>query len=216
MKGKLVLGMSLLITIIFLSGCGKSVEEGLYNKLEKTIEIESSEASKKLTELEIKDKELLNEIASFTDQELDKVNKKSDEAIEINENLKETLKEEEKTFNKSKKAFEKSESSINKLEEDSEKELGLEMYEVMMNRYDTYDKLSEEYEVAIDEKIKFYKLMKEEGAEQEKVLKQVEQINKHNEKIIKLNNTINEETEKYNALKKDLYKKMDLNIEFNE
>lgn len=193
-----------------------SVEEGLYNKLEKTIEIESSEASKKLTELEIKDKELLNEIASFTDQELDKVNKKSDEAIEINENLKETLKEEEKTFNKSKKAFEKSESSINKLEEDSEKELGLEMYEVMMNRYDTYDKLSEEYEVAIDEKIKFYKLMKEEGAEQEKVLKQVEQINKHNEKIIKLNNTINEETEKYNALKKDLYKKMDLNIEFNE
>lgn len=218
MKSKLVVGVSLLIIIFSLSGCGESVEEKLYNKLEETIEIEaeSAETSKNITELEIKDKELLNEIAEYTDKQLDEANKKSDEAIEINEKLKESLQEEESKFAEAKSEFEKSESLIDKLEEKNEKELGSEMYDVMIKRYETYDKLAEEYEVAIDEKIEFYKLMKKEDTEEEPLLNQVEKINKHNEKIIELNTTINEYTEEYNGLKKELYEKMDLNIEYND
>lgn len=218
MKSKIVVGMSLLIIIISLSGCGESVEEKLYNKLEKTVEIESesTETSKNITELEIKDKELLNEIADYTDKQLDEANKKSDEAIEINEKLKESLQEEESKFAEAKSEFEKSESLIDKLEEKNEKKLGSEMYDVMIKRYDSYDKLAEEYEVAIDEKIKFYKLMKKEDTEEEIILNQVEEINRHNEEIIELNTTINEYTEEYNALKKELYEKMDLNIEYND
>ncbi|HLR60148.1 MAG TPA: YkyA family protein [Pseudogracilibacillus sp.] len=218
MKSKLAVGISLLIIIISLSGCGESVEEKLYNKLEKTVEIESesTETSKNIAELEIKDKELLNEIADYTDKQLDEANKKSDEAIEINEKLKESLQEEESKFAEAKSEFEKSESLIDKLEEKNEEELGSEMYDVMIKRYETYDKLSEEYEVAINEKIEFYKLMKKEDTEEEPLLNQIEKINKHNEEIIELNTTINEYTEEYNALKKELYEKMDLNIEYND
>lgn len=209
--------MSLLTTIVFLSGCGESVEEKLYTTLEETVEIEeSNETSKKLNELEIKDKKLLNEIASLTDEKLEEINKKSEEAIEINKDLKEALEEEKTTFDEAEKEFEKSESLINKIEEDSEKELALEMYEVMIDRYATYDELAKEYEVTIDERIKFYGLMKEEDVEEEKALKQVEQINKHNEQIIKLNNRVNENTEKYNVLKKELYGTIDLNIEYKD
>src|SRR5699024_9904265 len=153
LKSKIFIGISMLITMIFLSGCSESVEESIYNNLEETIEIESSEASEKISRLEKKDKEILDTIISLNEAELDKRKKQK--------------KKEKKKYKKKKKKLEKSEKQINKLEEETEKELGLEMYEVMMNRYDTYDKLSDIYDKAIEEKIDFYNLMKEEDVKEE-------------------------------------------------
>src|SRR5699024_51680 len=197
LKSKIFIGISMLITMIFLSGCSESVEESIYNNLEETIEIEASEASEKITQL-------------------DKIKDKADEDIKVNEDLKEALNEEETNFKEAKEKFEKSEKQINKLEEETEKELGLEMYEVMMNRYDTYDKLSDIYDKAIEEKIDFYNLMKEEDVKEETILEQVEVVNKNNEEIINLNNKMNEYTETYNELKKEFYKEIDLNVEFKD
>src|SRR5699024_12493858 len=106
----------------------------------------------------------------YYDLELDKIKDKADEAIKVNEDLKEALNEEETNFKEAKEKFEKSEKQINKLEEETEKELGLEIYEVMMNRYDTYDKLSDIYDKAIEEKIDFYNLMQEEDETEEILL----------------------------------------------
>ena len=216
LKSKLFIGISMLITMILLSGCGESVEESIYNNLEETIDIESSEASEKISQLEKQDKELLDTVISFNDEELDKINDKADEAIKVNEDLKEALNEEEANFKEAKEKFEKSEKQINKLEEETEKELGLEMHEVMMNRYDTYDKLSDIYDKAIEEKINFYNLMKEEDVKEETILEQVEVVNKNNEEIMNLNNKMNEYTETYNGLKKEFYKEIDLNVEFKD
>src|SRR5699024_7108646 len=193
--------------------------------LEETIEIESSEASEKIPQLEKQDKELLDTVISFNEEELDKIKekadeaikvnedlkealneeeenikeakeklekkekqkKKTDEAIKINEDLKEALNEEEENFKETKKKFEKNEKQIKKLEEETEKELGLEMYEVMMSRYDTYNKLSDIYDKAIEEKIDFYNLMKEEDVKEEKILEHVEVVNKNKEEFINLN-----------------------------
>src|SRR5690625_4955633 len=215
LKSKIFIGISMLITMIFLSGCSESVEESIYNNLEETIEIESSEASEKISQLEKQDKEHLDTVISFNEEELDKIKDKADEAIKVNEDLKEALNEEETNFKEAKEKFEKSEKQINKLEEETEKELGLEMYEVMMNRYDTYDKLSDIYDKAIEEKIDFYNLMKEDVKE-ETILEQVEVVNKNNEEIINLNNKMNEYTETYNELKKEFYKEIDLNVEFKD
>src|SRR5699024_31108 len=138
LKNKIFIGISMLITMILLSGCGESVEESIYNNLEETIEIESSEASEKIPQLEKQDKELLDTVISINEEELDKIKEKAEEAIKVNEDLKKALNEEEKNFKEAKEMFEKSEKQIKKLEGETEKELGLEMYEVMMNRYDTY------------------------------------------------------------------------------
>src|SRR5699024_9553249 len=159
------------------------VEESIYNNLEETIEIESSEASEKISQLEKQDKELLDTVISFNEEELDKIKDKADEAIKVNEDLKEALNEEETNFKEAKEKY--------------EKKLGLEMYVVMMNRYDTYDKLSDIYDKAIEEKIDFYNLMKEEDVKEETILEQVEVVNKNNEEIINLNNKMNEYTETY-------------------
>src|SRR5690625_8002721 len=114
----------MLITMIFLSGCGESVEESIYNNLEETIEIESSEASEKIPQLEKRDKELLDTVISFNEAELDKIKEKADEAIKVNEDLKEALHEEEGNFIEAKEKFEKNEKQIKKLEQEYEKELG--------------------------------------------------------------------------------------------
>src|SRR5699024_3160486 len=146
----------MLITMIFLSGCGESVEESIYNNLEETIEIESSEASEKIPQLEKQDKELIDTIIILNEEKLYKIKEKADKVIKVNEDLKKALNEEEENFKEAKEMFEQSEKQIKKLEGETEKELGLEMYEVMMNRYDTYNKLSDIYDKAIEEKIDFY------------------------------------------------------------
>src|SRR5699024_8235124 len=112
--------------------------------------------------------------------------------------------------------YEKSEKQIKKLEGETEKELGKEMYEVMMNRYDTYNKLRDIYDKGSEEKINFYNLMKEEEEKEETIHEQVEVVNKNNEEIINLNNKINKNTEQYNKLKKEYYKEIDLNVEFKD
>src|SRR5690625_1250941 len=90
------------------------------------------------------------------------------------------------------------------------------MYEVMMNRYDTYNKVSDIYEKTIEEKIDFYNLMKEEDVKEETRHEQEEVVNKNNEEIINLNNKMNAYTEPYNELKKEFYKEIDLNVEFKD
>src|SRR5699024_7122865 len=85
---------------------------------EETIEIESSEASEKIPQLEKQDKELLDTVISFNEEELDKIKEKADEAIKVNEDLKKALNEEEENFKEAKEMFEKSEKQIKKLEKD--------------------------------------------------------------------------------------------------
>lgn len=215
MKGKLLLSISLLFSMFILSGCGENAEEKVFNKLEETVEIEEgNEATKKLNELEAKDKSLLNEIAALTEEDLEEINKKSDEAIKVNKQLKDTIEEEQSIYSDAEKQFKKSESSIDKIEEEPKKEIGLKMYKVMMERYDTYKELVKEYQSVIDERIKFYELMKDKDVKEDKVFEQVDKINKYNEKIMKLNDEFNKSTEEYNKLKKEFYEKMDLNIKY--
>src|SRR5699024_5467573 len=127
------IGISMLITMIFLSGCDESVEESIYNNLEETIEIESSEASEKIPQLEKQDKELLDTVISFNVEELDKIKDKADEAIKVNEDLKEALNEEETNFKEEKEKYEKREKQINKIEIEYKTQLRTKLYKSIMN-----------------------------------------------------------------------------------
>src|SRR5690625_7758779 len=89
LKSKIFIGISMIITMIFLSGCSESVEESIDNNLEETIEIASSEASEKISQSEKKDKKLLDTVISCNEEESDKMNDKADEANKVNEDLKE-------------------------------------------------------------------------------------------------------------------------------
>lgn len=217
MKSKLIFSLTIFIFIIFLSACGGLTEEKLHTNLEKAVQIEeSNENIQVMNELEKQNKALLAEIAKLTDQDIKEINKQSDELININEQLTESLKSEKEFISKTKKEFDKNKSLIEKMEENNKKETGLEMYDVMNNRYDIYDKFVDEYLEVIKKRHKLIELIRDENSDSELFFKQLEAVNNQSEQTLKLNQELNKQTKKYNTLKKKLYNQMDLNVKYND
>ena len=207
------------LSAIMFSGCsGSSPEEKLYSNLEKTIEIEegASGPAAKLNELEKENEEIFKVIIGLGEEDFQSISKEVDKAIKINEERKKELEEESKAINKAKNEFNKSKNIINKLKNDEDKKIAEEMYVVMGERYENFDSLFLEYKKSIDSNIKMYDLLKESEVSEDSIIKKVENTNTHNEKIIDYNKKINEKTDAYNLLKKELYKKMEMNINFSE
>lgn len=217
MKSKFIFSLTIFILIIFLSACGGSTEEKLHANLEKTVQIEeSNENIQVINELEKQNKALLADLAKLTDQDFKEINKQSDELININEQLTESLKSEKEFISKTKKEFKKNKSLIEKMEENKKKETGLEMYNVMNNRYDTYDKFVDEYLEVIKKRHKLIELIRDENSNSELFFEQLEAVNNQSEQTLKLNQELNKQTKKYNTLKKKLYDQMDLNVKYND
>src|SRR5699024_10180129 len=105
---KFIFSLTIFILIIFLSACGGSTEEKLHANLEKTVQIEeSNENIQVINELEKQNKALLADLAKLTDQDFKEINKQSNELININEQLTESLKSEKEIISKTKKEFKK-------------------------------------------------------------------------------------------------------------
>src|SRR5699024_6760882 len=214
---KFLFTLKIFILIIFLSACGGSTEEKLHANLEKTVQIEeSNENIQVINELEKQNKALLADLAKLTDQDFKEINKQSNELININEQLTESLKSEKEFISKTKKEFKKNKSLIEKMEENKKKETGLEMYNVMNNRYDTYDKFVDEYLEVIKKRHKLIELIRDENSNSELFFEQLEAVNNQSEQTLKLNQELNKQTKKYNTLKKKLYDQMDLNVKYND
>ncbi|HLQ84138.1 MAG TPA: YkyA family protein [Pseudogracilibacillus sp.] len=217
MRSKFIFSLTIFILIIFLSACGGSTEEKLHANLEKTVQIEeSNENIQVINELEKQNKALLADLAKLTDQDFKEINKQSNELININEQLTESLKSEKEFISKTKKEFKKNKSLIEKMEENKKKETGLEMYNVMNNRYDTYDKFVDEYLEVIKKRHKLIELIRDENSNSELFFEQLEAVNNQSEQTLKLNQELNKQTKKYNTLKKKLYDQMDLNVKYND
>jgi len=217
LRSKFIFSLTIFILIIFLSACGGSTEEKLHANLEKTVQIEeSNENIQVINELEKQNKALLADLAKLTDQDFKEINKQSNELININEQLTESLKSEKEFISKTKKEFKKNKSLIEKMEENKKKETGLEMYNVMNNRYDTYDKFVDEYLEVIKKRHKLIELIRDENSNSELFFEQLEAVNNQSEQTLKLNQELNKQTKKYNTLKKKLYDQMDLNVKYND
>lgn len=216
MKGKSIFSISIFISIVFLSACGGSIEEKLHANLEEIVEIEeSNENVETMNEIEKKNKALLADLAKLTDQDFKEIKLQSDELININDQLKDSLNTEKEFINKTQKEFEKNKSLIEKIEEAEPKETGLEMYEAMNNRYKTYNEFVDEYLEVIEKRYKLFELIKDKASNSEDFFQQLEAINSQSEQALELNKKMNKQTEKYNGLKKDLYNLMDLNVKYN-
>ncbi len=90
------------------------------------------------------------------------------------------------------------------------------MYNVMNNRYDTYDKFVDEYLEVIKKRHKLIELIRDENSNSELFFEQLEAVNNQSEQTLKLNQELNKQTKKYNTLKKKLYDQMDLNVKYND
>src|SRR5699024_6899633 len=86
--------------LLFISACGKSTEEKIYEHLEEavTLEEEFEKVQTEITELEKKERELYSTIIELGPDELDKIKETSKQAIE-------TIEKRSNKWNLNRKAF---------------------------------------------------------------------------------------------------------------
>jgi Putative cell-wall binding lipoprotein. len=206
----------LLVIAIFaaLSGCGRSVEEKIYSLLEKVAEKESgfAEQQKPLLELEKKEGNLYEEILETGLKEREKIVRLSEEALSVLENQRKQIAREKEFIDSGRESFENLNKYIDELDDDSLRKLALQLEDLMTERYNTYDRLYNQYLEQIEQNEELYRLLQKEDVTIDELEPQVEKINESSGQLQELNDRFNELTEEYNLTKINFYKKAGLNI----
>ncbi|MBP2256914.1 YkyA family protein [Virgibacillus alimentarius] len=204
--------------LLFISACGKSTEEKIYEHLEEavTLEEEFEKVQTEITELEKKERELYSTIIELGPDELDKIKETSKQAIETIEKRSNKMESEQESIHASQDEFEKIDKLIEKLEDEKTKNKAREMYEVMMDRYKHYDQLHKEYIKSLKLEKELYQMLQKEELEQEDLTAHIEKINKKYEKVLDKNEEFKEATANYNKLKKEFYDQTDLSVKYDD
>lgn len=205
---KLIKMIFIFTTFLFISACGEEdVTEEINAYLEETIDIEKEfEASQeKVFELEKKDEELYKEIVGLGSDDEEKVQTLSDQAIDLLDKRLEYLQLEKTSLEDSRATFENIEPLIEKITDEDQKELTQKMYDTMINRYDSYEEVYENYTDSIRLTKELYNLFKEENFNQNQVYTVIGNVNDSYEDVLKANDLFNQETVLYNELKQEYY-----------
>ncbi|WP_164669168.1 YkyA family protein [Virgibacillus doumboii] len=205
------------IIIALLTACsGTSTSEQIYNHLEKAVELEATfeEQQDPIVELEKKEQEIYAQIIDLGMDEFDKIKELSKQAIDTIEKRSEKIELEKESIQASKEEFTKIESMIKDLEDKKVKKKAEEMYSVMMDRYEAYDKLNKAYSDSLKLEKELYTMLQKEDLEQETLTDHIKKVNKSYEKVIEANEKFNKFTTEYNKLKEAFYEAAGMNVEY--
>src|SRR5699024_3832100 len=170
--------------LLFISACGKSTEEKIYEHLEEavTLEEEFEKVQTEITELEKKERELYSTIIELGPDELDKIKETSKQAIETIEKRSNKMESEQESIHASQDEFEKIDKLIEKLEDEKTKNQARKMYEVMKQRNKHYDQLHKEYIKSLKLEKELYQMLQKEELEQEDLTAHIEKLIKNMKK----------------------------------
>ncbi|WP_227001773.1 YkyA family protein [Virgibacillus necropolis] len=209
----------LLSVIALLSACsGASTSEKIYDHLEEAVTLEEAFEKQQddIVKLEKKEQELYSQIIDLSMDEFDKIKSISQEAISVIEKRKEKIKLEKESIDASKEEFKKIEGLIEDLEEKKAKDRATKMYDVMMDRFDAYDKLNDAYTESLKLEKELYKMLQEEDLKQETLTEHIKKINDSYKKVLEANENFNTFTEKYNQLKKEFYESANIEVNYEK
>lgn len=207
------------LLLIILSACSsESTEEKIHTHLEETVLLEQEfEAQQsEITELEKQEQEIYAKVIDLGMDDFEEITQLSQDAITIIEERGEKIDTERESIHGAKEEFQSIEALLEDLEEGDAQTKGEEMYQVMMERYDTYDELYEAYKESLNLETELYTLLQEEEVEQDELNEQIEKINEKYEQILTANDAFNELTVEYNNLKQDFYEAANIEVTFEE
>ncbi|MDY0406018.1 YkyA family protein [Virgibacillus sp. 179-BFC.A HS] len=201
--------------LFILSACGQSAEEKIYNHLEEAVTLEGDFAKTQgeITKLEDAENKIYDQIIELGMDDFDQIQKLSNEAMDNIAKRSEKLDVEQKSVHDSKTEFVKTKELISKLEKKPRSKAD-KMYDIMMKRYDAYDRLHKAYTESLKQEKQLYRVLQEKDSKQEGLTKQISKLNGSYEKVIAANKDFNKYTNAYNKAKKDFYKQTDLNVSF--
>src|SRR5699024_5815647 len=166
-----------MIISVGVAGCsGASAEENAYESLAESVEIERGVASEQQSLIDLVQKE--QDIHEQTDElgkdEDEQWHEYTDEATGVPGERKHIIELEKEMMEDSKEAFDESHEWIEKIDDDETKKIGLELTEVMDERFATYDELYELYVETLANEQALYELYKSETIDEEAIKQKVE------------------------------------------
>lgn len=215
-KVLLYIGVTL---VLFASACsGPSNEEEIYNHLEEAVQLESGFAKQQdiITDLETQEREIFDQIIALEMKDFDRIKELAEDALGVIDERSKQIEIEKESIHASQTEFEKTKDSIDKLENETVKKKAEEMYAVMNERYDAYDKIHVAYIESLKQEEALYKMLQDEDVSQEDYAIQTTKVNETYEVVLAENQVFNEATTNYNELKKAFYDLADFNVTYDE
>ncbi|HLS67000.1 MAG TPA: YkyA family protein [Pseudogracilibacillus sp.] len=204
------LSKCILLFFIILVGASCSNNEqvkAINETLEETVDIEQvlEEKQKSLHELEKQDEALYDEMIELGNEDIEKLQQRSKEAIKLLDERLDIKEEEKEVIDESKATFEQIELLIESLEEEEKRAHVEKMFETMMNRYDSYIDVYDHYIESIHLTKELYRHFQEEQFSETKVYALLSNVNDSYDEVERANETFNTYTKMYNELKREYY-----------
>lgn len=198
-----------------LAACsGEQPAEIMYDHLEESVQIEKEIEAKQdpLMNAEKKEVDLYEEMLTLSSVE--EIKSLADKAIDSAGERREIMDEEKSLIEESYTTFLEVEPTVEDINEEDIKQAANELVETMDKRYDSYQKLYEEYIKSIDQDIRLYEMVKNEEVEVEELQEQHDVANEGYNKITQLNEQFNQLTNEYNDAKINFYELSELDVVF--
>jgi hypothetical protein len=203
--------------IMILSGCNpfQSTPEKIHEVLENVVKKEAlfEEQQQPLVQLEKDEQRLYEEIMELGTKNIDEIVEKSNKAVEIVDERKTHMDNEQKSLEESEEEFKKVKPLIEKIDEKQVKDKADQLYAVMTERYRTHDALYKAYIQGLELDKNLYNMLKAEERSLEKLEQQIVKINQIYQEVIAANEKFNELTKEYNDTKHAFYELSGLEIE---
>jgi hypothetical protein len=208
------MGLFMALGLVFSACSNSSPQIDIYKSLEQIVAAEKtfSKQQQPLVELEKQEKEKYDQIISLGMKDQEKIHRLSNEALDIVEEREKRIQQEKKSMDESKKKFREAVKLIQSLDEEEYTKDAKSLIELMNKRYDSYDKLHDHYEKAVQLDRGLYEMFKKEDITLDELEKQIANINATYEQILKANEEFNSLTKQYNEAKVAFYKKAGLEV----
>jgi uncharacterized protein YcfL len=216
-NGKTRFLLSVMAVVFILTGCSskeKNAEE-LYQVLESVVNAEKGfeEQQEHLVKLEKQEKDIYNQIMAIGMKQHEEIVKLSDQALVLIEKRRVHIQKEIESINASRTEFIKAEEIKNKMKDPKLKSSAEDLFDIMSNRYNVHEKLSQEYSNALDRDKELYIMLKNESISYEKLETHITELNNTYQKVFAANEEFNDLTASYNEKKLQFYQAAGLNIE---
>lgn len=218
-NGSMLIGFAIILIIVLLSACsGETTEVQIHNHLEEAVHLEAGFESQQenITDLEMQEQEIYSQIIDIGMDEFDQIVELAKKATGIIDERSEEIELEKESIDASREEFNKVRTLIDELEEGEVKQEANKMYDMMENRYKSYDKLHEAYVQSLAQEKELYSMLQKEDLEQEELTEQINRINESYQKILDENKKFNEYTTEYNTMKKEFYTLADINVTYEK
>lgn len=183
------------------------VHKQIYKHLENAYEAEQSfvEQQSYLVSLEERDMELYEAIISLNEDEVIRLTKLTEEAIELIDERRMYIDEEKNSIITSKKHFEQTKPLIDQMENTYEKEKLERLYDTMLERYEIYEEVYDTYVEVLSLTENLYEQLQQ-SISNTLLYETLNDVNERQEQLFKKNNRFNQLTKEYNRLKTEYYK----------